>query len=804
MARVCMVAFTDYPVDTRVRREAEALVQRGDEVDFICLGTPSLGDRRSLNGVSLHPVMRFVYTDGARPRDYVWRYFTFQLAAFFRILGMQLRRPYDVVHVNTMPDSLVFSAVGAKLLGAKVILDVHDLVPELYASKFGLDEGHWIIRLLRWVERRSVGFADRAIAVHLPHLEALVRHGNPREKFTVLMNVPDSGLFRPRVTQPPESPFTLIYHGSVGNRHGLDVAVRAAALARSAVPDLELLIVGDGDFFPQVRAVVEELGVQHVVRLNQQLVPIEELLPIIRQASVGLVPILDDPFTRYMLPVKLLEYVALGIPVIASDTDTIRSHFDDDEICFAVPGDPEDLARKIIEMRDPERRARFAVAAARFNAQHTWEREKARYLALVDSLVSSDHPATAHDPHAKLTVRSVLGRAGLACCRSGETVPPSTSARTRETKSGDVFRLRRGDRRSRALWPEHCGAPDRRRRARRACVRRADDLLGAEDARRHASALALEGVQSVGSPASGLDRQVSCRRAAAASVRRFLSTASSTTAAGSSALTCRCSTAAPSRASVWSPAVSVSSLADGERLRARRVVVAAGIEHFSWRPPEYDGLPPDLVSHTVDHRDLSSFAGKRVIVVGGGQSGLESAALLHEAGAEVEVLVKKPFVVWLTRGRRHNTPIISPMLYAWPDVGPAGGATSSRVLRCTAGSHAGGRTRWENARSAPPAPPGSSHGSAGADSHRRQGARRGRAAMATRSSGSTTGRGGLLIMCCSRPATRWTSPSTTSWIPSSRLRSAVSTATRDWITASRARWPACISSVHRLPGATAR
>jgi glycosyltransferase involved in cell wall biosynthesis len=386
MTRVCMVAFTDYPVDTRVRREAEALVQRGDTVDFVCLRTPSLGSRRSLNGVALHPVMRFDYSDGTAPRDYVRRYITFQLAAFVRILALHLRRPYDVVHVNTMPDSLVFSALGAKLLGAKVILDVHDLMPELYSSKFGLAERHWVIRLLREIERRSIQFSDRAIAVHLPHLDALVRHGNPREKFTVLMNVPDSSMFRRRDAQPPESPFMLIYHGSVGSRHGLDIAVRAAVLARSTVPDLELRIIGDGDFFPQVRAVVEELGAQDVVRLDQRFVPIEELVPTIRQASVGLVPILDDPFTVYMLPVKLLEYVALGIPVIASDTPTIRSHFDDAMLCFATPGDPEDLARKMIEMRDPARRARLAAAADRFNAEHTWDREKVRYLSLVDSL----------------------------------------------------------------------------------------------------------------------------------------------------------------------------------------------------------------------------------------------------------------------------------------------------------------------------------------------------------------------------------------------------------------------------------
>jgi glycosyltransferase involved in cell wall biosynthesis len=389
MARACMVAFTDYPVDTRVRREAEALVARGDEVDFICLRTPSLGDRRTMNGVSLHPVMSFDYRDGGRPRDYVRRYVTFQLAALVRILRLHMRRRYDVVHVNTMPDSLVFSALGAKLLGAKVILDVHDLMPELYASKFGLDEAHWVIRLLRAVERRSIAFADRAIAVHRPHLDALIRHGNPAEKFTIVMNVPDPKLFRPLAARATASRFVLIYHGTVGSRHGLDVAVRAVALARETVPDVELRIIGDGDYFPHVRALVEQLGVEDWVRLEQRFVPIEELLPTINEAAVGLVPILDDPFTQYMLPVKLLEYVALGIPVIASDTRTIRSHFTDDMLCFAAPGDASDLAAKIVALHgDPERRARLAAAAGRFNDAHTWEREKERYLALVDSLAA--------------------------------------------------------------------------------------------------------------------------------------------------------------------------------------------------------------------------------------------------------------------------------------------------------------------------------------------------------------------------------------------------------------------------------
>jgi cation diffusion facilitator CzcD-associated flavoprotein CzcO len=115
------------------------------------------------------------------------------------------------------------------------------------------------------------------------------------------------------------------------------------------------------------------------------------------------------------------------------------------------------------------------------------------------------------------------------------------------------------------------------------------------------------------------------------------------------------------------------TLEDGERLRARQVVVAAGIVPFAWRPPEVAELPAPLVSHTSEHNDLARFAHRRILVVGGGQSALESAALLHEAGAEVEVVVRAPIVHWLGQHQRlHELGPISALLYAWPDVGPAG------------------------------------------------------------------------------------------------------------------------------------
>jgi hypothetical protein len=114
-------------------------------------------------------------------------------------------------------------------------------------------------------------------------------------------------------------------------------------------------------------------------------------------------------------------------------------------------------------------------------------------------------------------------------------------------------------------------------------------------------------------------------------------------------------------------------LAGGDRLTARRVVVAAGIKPFANRPAFIEGVPRELASHTGDHQDLARFSGARVLVVGGGQSALESAALLHENGARTEVVVRDDHLNWLHGGKYHRMlGRLSPVLYAPTDVGPMG------------------------------------------------------------------------------------------------------------------------------------
>jgi len=385
-----MIALTDYPGDQRVRREAEALVARGDEVDVISPLTPSIGSRRSIDGVNLHPTGRLRRDEKLGFAEYLSRDLAFLIRATVKALRLHRRRPYDVMHVHTMPDYLVLAALGPKLMGAKVVLDLHDLVPELFASKFGVGDTATIVRVTKVVERACVRLADHALAVHEPHLGALVDHGNPRDKFTIVMNAPDPRLFTRRTGGPPGPSFTLIYHGTISTRHGLDVAVRAVALARKSYGDIRLEIVGDGDGVAALRPLVADLGLGDAVAITEGRFPAEELQPLFERASAGVVPLSHDVFTRYMLPVKLLEYVSLGLPVICSRTDTVQAYFDETMVAFVEPGSDEDLAEKIVALRaDEAQRRRLVANAGAFLDEHSWMRERDRYYAVIDSLLGS-------------------------------------------------------------------------------------------------------------------------------------------------------------------------------------------------------------------------------------------------------------------------------------------------------------------------------------------------------------------------------------------------------------------------------
>lgn len=394
MARVLIIAYTTYAHDGRVKRQAEALSGRGDQVDVICLSSGPLTDT---NGVTILGVEIARYRGSSRT-SYLRSYSNF----FARAAALAMRRSftaaYDLVIVCTMPDAAIVSALPCRLFGSRIVLDIHDTMPELYLDKFEGGRGRFGARLLMAGERLSAWAADCVLAVHDLHAERLRHAGIPARKIVVVTNGPDPRIFKAAAfnglahSDPQRdavTPFTVVCHGTVTHRLGLDTAVQAMARVRDRHPDVQLRIIGSGDYLGEIQALCRRLDLESVMTFEEP-VPIQRLPAKLSASAVGLVPNHATSATQLMLPVKLLEFATLGIPVIAARLRTIEHYFGEDAVRYFTPGDSGELAQAIEDLYlNPERRWALSQRAAREVNKLSWAEQSHRYFEAVDSLL--DH-----------------------------------------------------------------------------------------------------------------------------------------------------------------------------------------------------------------------------------------------------------------------------------------------------------------------------------------------------------------------------------------------------------------------------
>src|SRR5256885_15049817 len=165
--RICMVAYTFYESDNRVLRYAETLVKRGDHVDIFCLRNVGQTAQEGVNGVWVYRVQNRIRNERSK-WTYLFRILVFFLRTTMMLSTRHLTRPYDLVHVHSVPDFLVFVAWLLRLTGCPIILDIHDLAPELFASKFNGGRRSLLYRILLMEERLSASLAQQTIiANHL-------------------------------------------------------------------------------------------------------------------------------------------------------------------------------------------------------------------------------------------------------------------------------------------------------------------------------------------------------------------------------------------------------------------------------------------------------------------------------------------------------------------------------------------------------------------------------------------------------------------------------------------------------------
>ena len=387
--KICMVAYTHYHQDARPRRAAEALVARGDQVDFLALKQDGLPEQESVGGVELFNLPTRKYRGGGKA-NYIKSYLDFFFRCLVWITRRQISRRYDVIYLHTMPDFIVFASAVARLFGAKVVLDVHDTMPELFSSKFGLAKSHLLIRFLELQERLSCRFADHVVCVHEPHRALLEKRGAVQNAgVSVLMNLPDPSVFgreqKPVSGEGSAGP-RLVYHGTVARRLGLDLALRAFALVREVYPDARFDIYGAGDAVDDVRAVMAELSLHDCVGFEGTAFRLNEVPGFLAGASLGVVPNRRDPATEMMLPVKLLEYLYLGIPVVAPRLEAIEYYFSSGSVSYYEPEDIQSCADAMLSvLGDGALREEQAAQAQSFYERFSWGHMKQRLYEVVDA-----------------------------------------------------------------------------------------------------------------------------------------------------------------------------------------------------------------------------------------------------------------------------------------------------------------------------------------------------------------------------------------------------------------------------------
>jgi glycosyltransferase involved in cell wall biosynthesis len=387
-----MLVHGPYPIgEERVLREARAAVERGYDVDVVAMRRPGEPAREVDDGCR---VFRLPITVGPRTAGRViYEYVGFLTLATLWLMRAFVR-PYDVVQVHNPPDFLLAAAVVPKLRGAKVVFDVHDFGPELFALRFEGAPG--VLRVLDRIERWAFRRADLVLTVNERYRERIAgRRG--RGGVAVVLNSLDEGLLPEDA--PTTNGFRVVTHGTLNEHYGVEVLVEAFRAVRDAVPDARLEILGDGDAVAAIRSRIAELGLGDATPLAGRSLPQREALQRVAGADVGVIANLPLPRNHAALPVKLLEYVAMGIPVVTSDLEAIHDYFDAGEVRFVPGGNSAALAEALLAVANDPAAARAQAARARQRYEaYRWDAQAAAYVGLLDALRSGSGGEAVEQP----------------------------------------------------------------------------------------------------------------------------------------------------------------------------------------------------------------------------------------------------------------------------------------------------------------------------------------------------------------------------------------------------------------------
>jgi glycosyltransferase involved in cell wall biosynthesis len=386
--RVLMISQHPYPTHPTLRRNVDYLITRGHRVDLVSIREKGGAVPIPKPGLRIYTVPLTHKRDSRLryPLEFLW----FFLAALPRVLALSIGRRYTAVQVDNLPDFLVFLGAPARWRGARLVFFMFELMPEMTVARLRTDAEHRIVRLATRIERWATRYADQVVVVNGACERALKKRGVRPEKLSVIYNTqPAASVNRLPITRRE----VLVTHATLLQRYGVQIAIEALARLSGTRPDLVLEVLGEGEYRVELERLAAELGLSHRVDFLGYL-PWNDAMARIRQASVGIVAVLDDGYGRLMLPMKLLDYASQGVPAVCSRLEAVEEYFAPGTVAYFEPGDAADLAENIERMLTDRQAA--SVQAQRAQAvleRLSWESVSDRYLGVLGVLRQADlHP----------------------------------------------------------------------------------------------------------------------------------------------------------------------------------------------------------------------------------------------------------------------------------------------------------------------------------------------------------------------------------------------------------------------------
>ena len=246
-----------------------------------------------------------------------------------------------------MPNFLVFSTIIPKMFGSKVILDIHDLMPEIFSVKFKLDIKHWLIRMLYFEERISALYSNHVIATNNFHVERFKRNKIENKNIIEVINVADEKIFYPpKQKNFNEDKLRIAYPSTLAKRLGIDNLLEAMEILKNKSLNVHLSIYGDGEYRDEIIQNIASMKLEDVVDISESFIGLEKLSFELDKAHIGVIPLPSNVSNDIAMPVKIYEFIAKKVCVVATNLPLLRSTFKE-EICFFEERNSQDLADKL-------------------------------------------------------------------------------------------------------------------------------------------------------------------------------------------------------------------------------------------------------------------------------------------------------------------------------------------------------------------------------------------------------------------------------------------------------------------------